>query len=369
MENNKILTITIAFVLIASAVGIYWYYNDDDEQYDLVIACGTKNCYEPFWVAEHFGFFDDENVKVQMMYVDGGGSATTALLAGQVDMTLVGADPAIRLFDKTTDGMAIATIETSLNASPTDFAALSKYNVDLTNPATSLLNPDGKTVRIHCGIDITTGYYSGYISYLYSAYQAGELTKDQYELLKTVKTNTQDGGIVDISFNLQITALLQDAVQMLCSGSTVAMASQYQEVEALSSPYESAVGCCIIIVSGNAIAEKSDAITKALKALDKACAFIENDETKLQAAEYCVEFYGSSTWTIDSQMTFFNSQYWDICYMLGLDDFLNFKAGLLGYENFDCSDRITQDFLIAVHDGADYAYDSEQNKIVSNSLI
>jgi hypothetical protein len=55
--------------------------------------------------------------------------------------------------------------------------------------------------------------------------------------------------------------------------------------------------------------------------------------------------------------------------MLGLDDFLNFKAGLLGYENFDCSDRITQDFLIAVHDGADYAYDSEQNKIVSNSLI
>jgi len=225
MENNKILTITIAFVLIASAVGIYWYYNDDDEQYDLVIACGTKNCYEPFWVAEHFGFFDDENVKVQMMYVDGGGSATTALLAGQVDMTLVGADPAIRLFDKTTDGMAIATIETSLNASPTDFAALSKYNVDLTNPATSLLNPDGKTVRIHCGIDITTGYYSGYISYLYSAYQAGELTKDQYELLKTVKTNTQDGGIVDISFNLQITALLQDAVQMLCSGSTVAMAS------------------------------------------------------------------------------------------------------------------------------------------------
>lgn len=224
MERNKVLTITIALVLIASAVGIYWYYNDDDEQYDLVVACGTKNCYEPFWVADHFGFFDDEDVNIQMMYVDGGGSATTALLAGQVDMTLVGADPAIRLFDKTTDGMAIATIETSLGSDSVDFAALSEYDIDLTNPATSLLNSDG-TVRVHCGLDITTGYYSGYISYLYSAYQAGELTNDQYELLKTVRTDTKDGGIVDISFNLQITALLQDTVQMLCSGNTVAMAS------------------------------------------------------------------------------------------------------------------------------------------------
>lgn len=363
MEKNKMLVIAAAVLVIAAGAGWYLLAGQQDTDADIVIGCGTKNCYEPFWIADKYGYFNDENVKVKTMYVDGGGSATTALLAGQVDLTLVGADPAIRMFDKTADGMAIAAIEVSKGVNGRDFAALKEFDIDLADPAASLLNSDG-TVRVHTGLDRTTGYYSGYISYLHSAMQEGKLTEDQYNLLKTVKTDRNDGGIVHVEFNLQVTALLKGTVQMLCSGNTVSLAETYADVvEVLSSPYPDVVGFCVVIASGNAIANKSDSLVKVLRALDRACAYIENPETKPDAARYCAEFYGAEGWTEKSQTAFFNANYWDICYLKDVEKFLNLKAAILGYDKMDCTDRVTDRFLAAIHEDNLYLYDSVTGKL------
>lgn len=361
--NAKIMVVAIVAIVGVAAVGGYLILSNDDDAYDIVLSVGTKNCYEPFWIADGKGYFDEEGVKVKINYVDGGGSATTQLLSGNADMTLVGADPAIRLFDKTNDGMAIATIETAKAGESRDFAYLEGKGIDV-DDATTLLNPDG-SVRIFCGIDTTTGYYSGYITYLYSAWQTGQITEAQYNILRTVNDGSNGGGIVHIPFNMQIPAL-QDGgrIQMLCSGTNIQLAGELPGISVSSSPASTVVSCCVIIVTGDALANKSNSISKMLRAFDKACAYIENPETRADAIRFCTEFYGTqTTWTQEMQTNFFDSQYWDICMMKDVEGYLNFKAELLGYENFDCSDRIVYEYLMEMYPDHKFIYDPETKQL------
>jgi len=352
--NTKVLAIAVVAIVGVAAVGSYFLFFNDEEEYDIVLAVGTKNCYEPFWIADKYGFFDEEDVKVKMVYVDGGGTATTTLLAGGADMTLVGADPAIRLFNETDDGMAIATIETARAGASSDFAVRDDANIDIAD-ASTLIKPDGSVKK--CGLDITTGYYSGYITYLYSAWQDGQITEAQYNKLRLVDNGSNGGGIVNVPFANQVASLEGNAIQMVCSGNVVTVAQGLTGVSVASAPSSTVVSCCVVIVSGEALAEKRDAVVKILKAFDKACEFIENPATKDEAAEYCAKFYGADGWTTEAQKTFLNSQYWDICHMIGLEDYLNFKAELLGYEGFDCTDRITMEYLDEIHsEGELYKY-------------
>lgn len=228
-----------------------------------------------------------------------------------------------------------------------------------------MLNTDG-TIRVHTGIDTTTGYFGGFRGYLYSAWQDGKLTEDQYNLLRSVKTSDKDGGIVHIQFDSQVTALLQDKVQMLCSGNTLNVAKERggDDVTILSSPYEDPVGACVIIASGEVLEEKQDKVLKVMKAFDKACADIENPETKESVSEYCAEFYNVSGWTADSQETFFNSQYWDICMMKDVEDFLIRKAALLDYNDFDPTGRIDYSFLEAMYGDDPYTYDPATGTLI-----
>lgn len=348
----------LAVTIMVVSGGIYFLEYGGDSDADITIACGTKNYYEPFWIADHYGYFEEQGVSVKMLYVDGGGSATTALMAGRADITLVGADPAVRFIDQTEDGMIIGSVSVNKSSTAYDFAALTDYEVDLNDPAGTLLNPDG-TVRVHTGIDTTTGYFGGFRGYLYSAWQDGKLNEDQYDLLRSVKTDSSDGGIVHLQFDSQITALLRDEVQMLCSGNVLNIAKQNggDRVTILSSPYEDPVGACVIIASGKVLEEKQDKVLKVMKAFDKACADIENPETKRSVSEYCAEFYNINGWTADSQETFFNSQYWDICMMKDIENFLIRKAELLDYRNFDPEGRIDYYFLEEMYGYDPYTYD------------
>ncbi|MFA5487438.1 MAG: ABC transporter substrate-binding protein, partial [Candidatus Methanomethylophilaceae archaeon] len=191
METKTKMLAVVAVIIMVAAGGIYLLDGGETDA-DITIACGTKNYYEPFWIADHYGYFEEQGVSVKMLYVDGGGSATTALMAGRADITLVGADPAVRFIDQTHGGMIIGSISVNKSSTAYDFAALTKYGVDLDDPVGTLLNTDG-TVRVHTGIDTTTGYFGGFRGYLYSAWQDGKLTEDQYNLLRSVKTSDKDG--------------------------------------------------------------------------------------------------------------------------------------------------------------------------------
>lgn len=362
METKKILAIGIVVVLIGAGIA-YFALGSEEADADIIIACGTKNCYEPFWIADHYGYYGEEGVSVKMLYVDGGGNAMASILAGRADITLVGADPAIRFLDKTQGGMVIGTIFVNKQAAAYDFAALTKYNVDLDDPAGTLLNADG-SVRVHCGLDTTTGYYGGYRGYLYSAYEAGKLTESQYNLLRSVK-GEKDGGIVHVDFDKQVTALLQDEVQMLCSGNTLNIAKNQggERVTTMGSPYEDPVGCCVLIASEKVLAEKHDKVLAALRAFDRACADIENPDKVEDVAKYCADFYNAEGWTVQSQKDFFNTQYWDICMMKNVDAWLDRKANLIDYEGFQSKDRIDYSFLEEMYSGKPYTYDPATGKL------
>lgn len=363
--NGKFLAIIVIAAVVAAAVGGYVLLTGDDDDHDIVLAVGTKNCYEPFWIADGKGFFDEEGVKVKILYVDGGGNATLQLLSGNADMTLVGADPAIRLFNETDDGVAIATIETAKAGESRDFAYPKDLGINIGN-ARTLLSEDGKSVRIFCGLDTTTGYYSGYLSYLKNELLSGNIDDDQYDLLKTVNDGSNGGGIKHVPFDQQIPALDNGSIQLICSGTNVQLAEEtLANIEVASSPDSTTVvSCCVVIVTGDALEHKSEAITKMLRAFDKACAYIENPDTQEDAIKYCTDFYGSgSSWTETMQKNFFDSQYWDICMMKGVEEYFNFKAELLGHEDFDCSDRIVYDFLIEIHPDMNFIYNTAENAL------
>lgn len=367
--NKTTMVIAVVAVVCVAAVGGYIVLSDDGEAHDIVLAVGTKNCYEPFWIADGKGFFEEEGVKVKIVYVDGGGNATAALLSGSADMTLVGADPAIRLFNNTTDGMAIATIETALEGESRDFAYIDGKGIDVSDASTLLNRTEGQpsTVKIFCGIDTTTGYYSGYISYLYSQWKAGNITETEYKMLKTLNDGNNGGGIVHVPFDQQITSLQSGStIQMICSGTNIQLAGSMAGISTDSSD-SGVVSCCVVIVTGEALEKKSEAITKMLRAFDKACAYIENEDTRDEAIRFCTDFYGSgSSWTAEMQTNFFNTQYWDICQMKDLAQYLNDKAALLGHEGFDCSDRIIYDFLIEIHDDMKFIYDPVAKELVDH---
>ncbi|MDD4185079.1 MAG: hypothetical protein PHX75_00335 [Candidatus Methanomethylophilaceae archaeon] len=362
--KTKMLTFLVVTIMVAAG-GIYFLEYGGDSNADITIACGTKNYYEPFWIADHYGYFEEQGVSVKMLYVDGGGSATTALMAGRADITLVGADPAVRFIDQTEDGMIIGSISVNKSSTAYDFAALTEYGVDLNDPAGTLLNSDG-TVKVHTGTDTTTGYFGGYRGYLYSAWQDGKLTEDQYNLLRSVKSSDSDGGIVHLQFDSQVTALLQDEVQMLCSGNVLNVAKETggDSVTILSSPYEDPVGACVIIASEKILEQKQDKVMKVMKAFYKACADIENPDTRWSVSEYCAEFYNVGGWTANSQKTFFESQYWNICMMKDIEDFLIRKAALLDYNDFDPAERIDYYFLDEIYGGSPYTYDPGTGTLV-----
>lgn len=159
METKTKMLALLAVAIMVAAGGIYLLDGDETDA-DITIACGTKNYYEPFWIADHYGYFEEQGVSVKILYVDGGGSATTALMAGRADITLVGADPAVRFIDQTDGGMIIGSISVNKSSTAYDFAALTEYDVDLDDPAGTMLNTDG-TIRVHTGIDTTTGYFGG----------------------------------------------------------------------------------------------------------------------------------------------------------------------------------------------------------------
>ncbi|MDD4245278.1 MAG: hypothetical protein PHI62_03815 [Candidatus Methanomethylophilaceae archaeon] len=363
MDTKTKILAAVAVMIMITAGGVY-LLGEDETNADITIACGTKNYYEPFWIADHYGYFEEQGVTVKMLYVDGGGSATTALMAGRADITLVGADPAVRFINETEDGRIIGSISVNKNSTAYDFAALTEYGIDLNNPRGTLLNEDG-TIKVHTGLDITTGYFGGYRGYLYEAKEHGKLTEEEYNLLRSVKTSDKDGGIVHIQFDNQATALLNGSVQMLCSGNALNIAKERggESVTILSSPYGDPVGACVLISSEKVLEEKQDKILKVMKAFDRACADIENSETRRGVSEYCAEFYNLSGWTADSQENFFNSQYWDVCMMRNIEDFLIRKANLLD-EDFDPTGRIDYSFLEAMYGDEPYTYDPETGTLV-----
>ena len=358
--NRKVVAFLAVSVILAASAGAVIYVNLTHDGSDIRVACGTKNCYEPIWIADGYGLFDREGVDAELLYVDGGGSAVTAILDGTADMTIVGADPAVRMMESG-DGYVLGVMQMPDHEGELEeFAYVSGMGIDL-NDASSLLNPDG-TVRVRCGLDMTTGYRSGYVSYLHGQLELRHITEEQYDLLRTE-------GIVNVESCNQAASLLSGSVQMICGGNTVAIAGSHEGIETGHSPGGSVIGTCYVICSKTAYEDSYDSIVRVLRALDTACWMIEDPSTSREMAEFCADYYGSESWTADTQERFFGGYYWDVCICTDMSERLEFTASVLDYEDRDYSDRMADGAVrdahstVHFHDGL-YLYDSDTGGLI-----
>ena len=346
--NRKVLAILVVVILVAAGAVALFEINKNKDSADISIAVGTKNCYEPMWIAEEMGYYDQVGVKVKSNYVDGGGNASASVLAGASDLTLVGADPAIRMMEGG-DAVLVATIEmASPEGSTNDFAYWDGLGIDLNN-AKTLLNDDG-TVKIVCGLDTTTGYYGGYMTYLKDQMDAGNITEEEFKLLRTINDGKNGGGIMHVPFDSQAVSLVEKKVQMICSGNTVAVAAEHEGI-VTGSVQSSVVSGCYILASMDTYTNNYDNLVKVLKALDMACAYIQSPETRDAAAQFCADYYGASGWTAQTQKEFFNGYYWDICICNDVAQDLNTKAMLLGNKDMDYGTMMRSDACRDAHAG------------------
>lgn len=373
-NTTKMIAIAAVGILLVAGIGAaYMVIRGSGDKADITIAVGTKNYYEPFWIADHYGLFKDEGINVDLMLVSGGGAACTALLSGQVDTCLVGAsDPTVRLMEESKDGKIISGITTPTSVSGIEFAIRDDAiaaGLNLSQPNTFFVNGanGGTEVKYHVGLDTTTGYRSNVITYFYRAWQNGTLTDEQYAVASTVR-GTTDGVLVHMEFDNQVIGIVNGGVDAIIGGNTNVLAASHDGISLHVAPSEYTVGiACVILASGQAVEEKRDALVKMLRALDKACAMIENPETVDEVADYCVEFYGAATWDKTSQMKFFDLINWDVNRIVGIEDTVEFNAYLLGYDDRDYSGRFDWSFVAEAHDeGELYIYDPETKQLMAS---
>jgi len=353
--DTKLVVIALVAVLAVAAVGGYMLLSNDDEDYDLIIANGTAFTHEPTWIADHFGLFAEEGLRVKFVTVDGGGTGMSALLAGRVDMTVSGGDPAVRMIQNSSDAKVVGMIEYAGVTGQMSFATLDD-TVDLSDPKT-LLNTDG-SVRIHCGMDITTAYYSNYLMYLKQAFDDSKITEAELDLLKTLKTNSKDGGIVSLEHGNIATALLSKEVEMILAADQITVA---KEAGAAANPvipiYDKLAPmpatAVFLSVSGNALENKSDAVLKAVRAYGKACDLMSG-ERKAEMITYCSEYGGMAVPNLTYAVSMFK---WKLCQLDGVESYLEKTAFALGETGFDTTNRITYEFLLEIYPSGEFMYD------------
>ncbi|MFA5452521.1 MAG: ABC transporter substrate-binding protein [Candidatus Methanomethylophilaceae archaeon] len=303
MVSIKMTTILVVVIIIgASACYLVYDYNNSDGD-SIKIAVANKNCYEPWWIADELGYFDEEGVDVQFMVVSGGGTAATALLAGQVDIAGMGPDPMLRVFSMDESYRCIARWQ--LDHSYVEGAV--RGDIDLNDPRTLI----GKTV----GMDITTAYYSTFMSYLDVAVENNVLTQAEVDSIK----------ILNFNFETIVTAILDGKADVIIAGSYNAMAADIREddeielsilSDASKEMYYSKMSVGLV-ASESAMESKSDDIVKVLRALQRACEYIYDNTTESgireDACEIVVQVYGN-TWTVDQQEKYFMKSEWGLAF-------------------------------------------------------
>ena len=357
--DTKLVVIAIAAVVVVAAVGGYMLLNDDEE-YDLIIAKGTAFTHEPTWIADHFGLFEEEGLKVKFVTVDGGGTGMSALLAGRVDMTVSGADPVVRMMQNSDDAKVVGMIEYAGVSGQMSFATLDN-SVDLSDPLT-LLNAAGDGVRIHCGMDINTAYYSNYLLYLKKALDESKISTAQYDLLRGLRTGSSDGGIVSLEHGNIASALLSGEVEMILAADQITVA---KEAGAAANPvipvydkYAAMPATAVFLsVSGKVLEEKSDAVLKAVRAYGKACDLL-NSERKSEMIEYCSEYGGMAIPNLTYAIGMFK---WKLCQLENVESYLSDVAFALGEEGFDTTNRVTYEYLLEIYPDGMFVYNPNTN--------
>ena len=379
METKQVVAIAAAIIVVAVAVGgvgIYFAMNQEEKTYELTIGIANKNGYDPLMYANAEGLFEDEGVKVTVKWDENGGLTTNALIAGQVDMTNAGTTPVINAIHKNTGIVMTAsncfnkpgTIAGVIIGLKTDVDA---KNVDLNDLKKTFFDGGDVYNGKQIGLAATSGYFDSWKTFVTWAKTNQSLTDAQVTTLTTL--NGAGGAIKDLGeASTGITDLLSvsPSICMVFSGSDVDKVSDYPDKLAyleLPAKYlqdKAPVGG-IYIISKKAYEENKEGVLRALKAIKKAAACVQDVSEKGKSSEYYAKLWKavSDQGAYASEAAMLKqvqSRYWGVFLCADVFDYYNSTEASTPsthVDGFDLKNSFENEFLKKLYPDGKYVYD------------
>ena len=302
---SPLSVLIVASIMLTAAVSAYFVLNEDRS--DITVAWANKDCYEPFWIADAMGYWDDEGVKVKGIVLNNGSECAAAVLSGNADLGGMGADPLLRMLRDDRGASALCRYQTGYSHS--EFVARDGGNGGKLSASTykgffdsdgNVTDPDAlnnyleEAVRgARVGMQTGTAYWSWFLGFL-----------------ETIGLTSADVEIIPLDFNVQVAALSERQVDIISGG------SPNTENALVSSPDnfmikdpDAVTASIFLMASGGAQAAKADAIVKVMKGLQRACDLINDDPDR--AAQIIIDVYGRN-WSTDQQKGVFSKSTWGI---------------------------------------------------------
>lgn len=98
--KKYVCLVLIGILCIAGFFGVYYGFNKDDKNKDVVVAEVTHSAfYAPFYVSLHKGYFEDEGLDVDVILTSGADKVASAVLSGDANIGLSGLEATIYVYD------------------------------------------------------------------------------------------------------------------------------------------------------------------------------------------------------------------------------------------------------------------------------
>jgi len=382
--ERKILVLAVAAMVVVASVAAVLILKDDGpgENPTIVLGIADKNGYEPMIYAHAAGFFEDEKVNVDVKWENTGGTATTSLLAGQIDMTNAGNTPVFQALQSSTGVRIVASnCGQIIGESTTVFIVQNSSTADLSNLKGTFFDRDGNyngTTKI--AMDATSGYYNSWTSYVDWAATEEGLTTQQVEILKL-----KAGGAIFNSqdmHNVAISMLTQNpAAEIIMGGSDVDVLPQaptllkylHYPTEFLTSTVDSS-GCGVYIVSEKAYETNKEGILRALKAIKRAADILNNPQDPqfndaITAVSKVVRG-GTSDEQKAKEISDLATRYWGVFLIDDvLDNFNKEEVKSPGHKDgFDAWASFAPEFLKEIYGDKPYTFDRFTGEYVANRI-
>lgn len=249
--DRKMMAITLVIVVVIAAVGAAMLLMPSNEdEMGLTVAYSEKMNYETLMVANDKGFFEDAGLNVTAAMVTGGIQAAEAIVTGSADVAAMGDAPAVQLITKGIGAKIIGRIAGAegmhriiSDANITEPGDLEGKRVGMQQSSSShgafLQWCDANDVNTD---DVTFVYLNP--SYLAEAMYSGEI----------------DAMVGSEPWAINTENLCGDRVHEL--GNSSGLGSSFP---------------IVLVASQKALAEKGEALTRLLEALDRANKYINDD--------------------------------------------------------------------------------------------
>jgi NitT/TauT family transport system substrate-binding protein len=253
--KRKLAVAALAVVVIVASLfaAAFVLAPSEDDGMDIRITYSNKVDYEPFIIASALGCFEDEGLNVTPLIVSGGVQSAEAIATGSADLAAMGDAPAVTMMS-TLPGARLG------NATIPDVASLAGKKVGVQAGSSS----EGALIRLL----ETNGFDQSQIENMIVPLAPADMPA-------AVKTDQVDAVMGSEPWPLNVENYCGSEVHEIATSA------------GLGSTYPLS-----IMASQKAVAEKPEAITAVLKAIDRAIEYMEANPS--QAVEMCAEIIGIS---------------------------------------------------------------------------